>query len=105
MKSMGGDGVMVTSGVVAPDEALRYAMSLPVATTVSGICSFEILQQNLKVARGFTPMSASEMQQLRKRCASAAADGRFEMYKTTAKFEGPEGRRQHGFPPHSELPV
>jgi aryl-alcohol dehydrogenase-like predicted oxidoreductase len=105
MKSMGGDGVMVTSGVVAPEEALRYAMSLPVATTVSGICSFEILQQNLKVARGFTPMSASEMQQVRKRCASVAADGRFEMYKTTAKFEGPEGRRQHGFPPHSELPV
>ncbi|HEX4589379.1 MAG TPA: aldo/keto reductase, partial [Gemmataceae bacterium] len=36
MKSLGGNGQPVTQGVVTVAEALRYAMSLPVATTISG---------------------------------------------------------------------
>jgi len=103
MKSLGGGGDMVKAKLVTAEEALRYAMSLPVATVISGIDSLEVLQQNLKVARGFTPMSAAEMQALRERCATLAADGRFELYKVTAKHEGPIGRAQHGFPPPREM--
>ncbi len=103
MKSLGGGGDMVKAKLVTAQEALRYAMSLPVATVISGIDSLEVLQQNLKVARGFTPMSAAEMQALRERCATLAADGRFELYKVTAKHEGPIGREQHGFPPQSYM--
>lgn len=89
---------MVKAGVVTAEEALRYAMSLPVASIISGIDSSEILQQNLKVARNFQPMNAEEMQTLRTRCAAAAGDGRYELYKVSAKHEGPIGRAQHGFP-------
>lgn len=103
MKSMGGVGDMVKAGVVTAEEALRYAMSLPVATLVSGIDSPEVLHQNLKVARNFVPMPADEMQALRTRCAVAAGDGRYELYKVTAKHEGPIGRAQHGFPPYKEM--
>jgi aryl-alcohol dehydrogenase-like predicted oxidoreductase len=103
MKSMGGVGDMVKAGVITAEEALRYVMSLPIATVVSGIESSEVLQQNLKVARNFKPMTDDEMQALRTRCAAAAADGRYELYKTTAKHEGPIGRAQHGFPPLEEL--
>jgi hypothetical protein len=39
------------------------------------------------------------MQTLRERCAPLAGDGRFELYKVTAKHEGPIGRAMHGFPP------
>src|SRR6201997_732912 len=74
MKSLGGDGQPLFHGVVSVDEALRYAMSLPVATTISGIDSLSVLRQNLAVARGFTPMSPAEMQALRDRCAPFAAD-------------------------------
>jgi aryl-alcohol dehydrogenase-like predicted oxidoreductase len=102
MKSMGGEGDAVKRRAVTAQEALRYAMSLPVATTVSGIDSLRVLRQNLKVARGFTPMSAQEMNALRFRCAPFAADGRFELYKTTAKFEAAIGRKQHGFPAPDE---
>ena len=62
-------------------------MSLPVATTISGIDSMRVLRQNLAVARGFQPMSARQMAALRKRVAEQAADGRFELYKTTAMHE------------------
>lgn len=99
MKSMGGGGDMVKAGVLTAEEALRYAISLPVASIISGIDSSGILQQNLKVARNFQPMSAEEMQTLRTRCAAAAGDGRYELYKVSAKHEGPIGRAQHGFPP------
>jgi uncharacterized protein len=103
MKSMGGDGAAVRKRVVTATEALRYAMSLPVAATVSGIDSLKVLRQNLRIARGFEPMSEAEMQQLRARCAEAAADGRFELYKTSKHFDGPPGRKQHKFPSMDEL--
>jgi aryl-alcohol dehydrogenase-like predicted oxidoreductase len=103
MKSMGGEGDAVKKKVVTPQEALRYAMSLPVTTTVSGIDSMHVLRQNLAVAQGFTPMTEAEMSALRQRVLAFAKDGRFELYKTTAKFDGPPGRKQHGFPAQEKL--
>lgn len=103
MKSLGGEGNMALAGAVTAEEALRYAMSLPVATIVSGMESLEVLRQNLSVARDFAPMSDDEMRRLRERCAALAGDGRFEHYKTTAKYEGPIGRQQHGFPSQAEI--
>jgi uncharacterized protein len=105
MKSMGGSGEMVRSGAVTAAEALRYAMSLPVAVTISGMDSPGVLKQNLEVARGFTPMAAAEMKSLSDHCRTDASDGRWELYKTTKKYDGDEGREQHGFPSASELPA
>ena len=98
MKSLGGLASMVKHGLVKAEEALRYAMSLPVATTICGIDTFDVLHQNLKVARGFKPLTADEMDALRKHCAKEAADGRHEMYKVSLKFDNPEARLPHGFP-------
>lgn len=103
MKSLSGTGDAVKQGVVTVQDALRYAMSLPVATTVSGIDSLQVLRQNLALARGFTPMKQEEMQALRSRCAQYAADGRFELFKTSMRFDGPIGREQHGFPTQEQV--
>src|SRR5438445_8766846 len=105
MKSLGGDGQPILHGVVSPEEALRYAMSLPVATTISGIDSLAVLRQNVAVARGFTPMPPAEMQALRERCAPFAADGHLELFKSTKRYDGAVGREQHGYPSPSELPL
>ncbi len=102
MKSLGGDGGAVRKRAVTVQAALRYAMSLPVSTTVSGIDSLRVLRQNLRIARGFKPMTEAELQAHRDRLAEAASDGRFELYKTTAIFDGDEGRRAHGFPTSKE---
>ena len=99
MKSLGGEGDGVRKRAVSAEDALRYAMSLPVSTTISGIDSMTVLRQNLRVARGFRPMTGRQLAALRRRCAPMAADGRFELYKTTGKHEGPVGRKQHGYPP------
>jgi aryl-alcohol dehydrogenase-like predicted oxidoreductase len=103
MKSLGGDGRQVTQKAITAEEGLRYAMSLPVMTTVSGIDSMRVLKQNLKVAAGFKRMSPRQMEALRVRVRGEAEDGRFELYKTTAKHEGPVGRKQHGFPDDDDL--
>jgi uncharacterized protein len=105
MKSLGGGGQPILQGVITPEEGLRYAMSLPVATTISGIDSLEILRQNLAVARGFVPMTPREMQVLRDRCTKSAGDGHLELYKSTAKYDGDVGREQHGYPTQKEMPM
>ena len=105
MKSLGGSGELVREGAVMVATGLRYAMSLPVAVTISGIDSLDVLHQNLEIARGFQPLSASEMQTVREACRLDAADGHLELFKTTKKYDGNLGREMHGFPSASELPV
>jgi len=105
MKSLGGSGEIVKYGAATPDEALRYAMSLPVATTISGIESPDVLAQNLAIATSFTPMTSDQMRALRERCRPLAADGRFELFKTTKIYDGAVGRQQHHFPPPEKLPA
>jgi uncharacterized protein len=105
MKSMGGSGESVAHGAVTAHEALRYAMSLPVAVTISGMDSMDVLKQNLEVARGFQPLDATELSKLRDRVKVYAADGRFELFKSTKKYDGDLGRSQHGFPSAAELPA
>jgi len=63
------------------------------------------LGQNVTVARGFKPMTPEEMQALRQRCQSFAADGHLELYKSTKKYDGRVGREQHGYPPPEQLPI
>jgi hypothetical protein len=43
------------------------------------------------------------MQALRDRCSGDAADGHFELYKTSKHFDGETGRKQHKFPSLEEL--
>src|SRR6266850_8094748 len=105
MKSLGGDGQPILHGVVGAEEGLRYAMSLPVATTISGIDSLAVLRQNLAIARGFTPMTPEDMQLLHQRCAPFAADGHLELFKSTKRYDGGVGREQHGYPPSAEMPL
>lgn len=105
MKSLGGSGELVRHGAITPEQGLRYAMSLPVATTISGVDSMQVLNQNLQVAVNFTPLEAAEMQPLRDHCRPLAADGRLELFKMTTKYDGKVGREQHHFPTVQELPL
>jgi predicted aldo/keto reductase-like oxidoreductase len=103
MKSLGGDGAAVRRRVVSAEDALAYVLSLPIATLVSGIDSARVLCQNLAVARGFAAMSGQQRATLRRRVRAAAMDGRYELYKISAQFDGPEARRQHGIPSATTL--
>jgi aryl-alcohol dehydrogenase-like predicted oxidoreductase len=98
MKPMSGHGEPIQNGAVTAEELLRYAMSLPVAVTITGMEKQDILRQNLRIAQNFKPMTPDEMQALRERVKPVAADGHFELYKVSLKFDNPEARLAHGFP-------
>jgi aryl-alcohol dehydrogenase-like predicted oxidoreductase len=98
MKPIVGHGESVKKGMLSAQEALSYAMSLPVTTTITGMEKMEIVEQNLAIAQGFQPLNEQQMQELRDRCRTVAGDGRFELYKMSLKYDNPEARMAHGFP-------
>ena len=58
MKPMG-DGLILKSKAAEPVECLQYALTLPTSVVITGCDSLPILQQALKVARTFKPLSGS----------------------------------------------
>ena len=105
MKSMGGSGEMISNGALTPTEALGFAMSLPgVSTTISGMDSMRVLHQNLEILRNFKPLSELQISELRT-YGKQFEDGRYELFKSSVKYDGDLGRQQHDFPPATDLPA
>jgi len=96
MKSFASGDIFKESDIT-PQEALRYAMSLPVATVVSGMDSIEVMKQNLAVAQNFEPLTQEERADLLAR-SEPHATGKHERFKTTYDFEGNVGRAAHDYP-------
>src|SRR5437016_7125774 len=87
MKPMGG-GVILQSKTVSAPECLRFAMSQPTDVVITGCDSLEIVKQALNTARNFKPMNREEIATLLGRTSAAAAEGKFELYKTSTNFDG-----------------
>jgi predicted aldo/keto reductase-like oxidoreductase len=87
MKPMG-DAIILRSRAASPVECLHYAMSLPTSVVITGCESMNILQQALDAARSFKPMDKEEIAQLLGKTASPAAQGEYELYKTSHNFDG-----------------
>ncbi|MDX2151355.1 MAG: aldo/keto reductase [Bryobacteraceae bacterium] len=86
MKALG-DGVLLKSGAVEAEECLRYSLSQPVSVQITGIDSFEVLEQALRVARRFRPMDEGERGALLERTRRVAAVGEYEIFKTTRALD------------------
>ena len=96
MKTLGG-GVITGQAGISADTCIRYALSQPVSTIVVGITSMDELHQNVATARSFEPMPEPDQQALLSSVKTVAGDGRFELYKTTQRMDGPYHVKQHGF--------
>jgi predicted aldo/keto reductase-like oxidoreductase len=86
MKSMG-DGLILKSKTVMPIECLHFAMNLPTSTVITGIDSLKILKQALEAVRTFRPLTSDQIAALLKRTARAAAEGKYELFKTDNRFD------------------
>lgn len=51
-------------GTISIREALTYNMSLPVSTTIIGVDSIAQIEENVKIASEFTPLSQSQMEEI-----------------------------------------
>lgn len=99
MKSLGGGGQTVLGAGLTAHECRRYSMSQEISVLVTGIESEQDLNQDLEIARDFTPMTDEEQNELLERVRPVAGDGRFEVYKSTQFYDSGYHRDQHGFPP------
>jgi predicted aldo/keto reductase-like oxidoreductase len=101
MKPFGGRGQPFHNGDVdiTPQQALRYAMSVPgVTTTITGMETVAVLRQNLAVAKAFSRMTATELRGVEMAIAPFAGDGRFEVYKTSIAYDNIVTRQMHDMP-------
>ncbi len=81
MKTMSGDGAPIRDGKLTADEALRYALSAPVAAVVSGIHQLTELQQNTGIAAAFVPLSQDQKAALENRfLGNADESARYAYY-------------------------
>ena len=87
MKPMGDPFILESKTITAP-ECLHYAMNLPTSVVITGCDSLAILDQALKAARNFLPLSEEQVAALLAKTAKAAHDGKYELYKTSHHFDG-----------------
>jgi aryl-alcohol dehydrogenase-like predicted oxidoreductase len=87
MKPMG-DGLLLGSGVVSPQECLQYALGLPTSVVITGCDSVGVLEQALDVGMRFVRQADEARRALLARTAAPAAGGRFELFKTSEQFDG-----------------
>jgi aryl-alcohol dehydrogenase-like predicted oxidoreductase len=98
MKTLGGGtGRFVEKGVCTAEEAIRFALSQPVAAVVVGIDSMDVLKKDVAIVRNFRPLEGEELTALLNKVKPQAGDGRHERFKSTIDFDGVYHRQQHGF--------
>ncbi len=59
-----GSAIATRSGVMNMKEAMRFTLSYPVSTVIIGCDSIAQLEENVQIARDFTPLSQSQMASL-----------------------------------------
>ncbi|MGH2613878.1 MAG: aldo/keto reductase [Thermomicrobiales bacterium] len=99
MKSLAAGHLFDDPGVtITAAEARRYALSQPIASLCCGVDSMERLEQDLRIAREFVPMTAEEQSEAIDKVFHHAWAGQHEPFKTSHDYEGNEARREHGLP-------
>jgi uncharacterized protein len=83
-----GDPYILKSNTVQPIEALHYSLTQPVSVIITGIDSTQVLDQAFEAARTFKPLDQAQISSLLARTATAASEGKFELFKTTTHFDG-----------------
>ena len=86
-----------TVGITA-EEAIRYALSQPVASLCVGVDKTAVLEQDLRVGREFVPMTREEQTAAIDKVFHHCWTGQHEPFRTSFDYEGDEARREHGLP-------
>jgi len=73
----GFEGRATSSGTLAMQEAMYYVLTLPVSTVIIGCDTIAQLEENVKLARGFTPLSETQMTSLEEKTESIARQALF----------------------------
>jgi len=82
-----GSGVILKSKTVTAPECLEFALNSPSRVVITGIDSQQILDQAFHVAANFKPLTDQHVAAILAKTKDAAANGEYELFKTTAHFD------------------
>jgi uncharacterized protein len=83
-----GDPYILKSNTVQPIEALHYSLTQPVSVVITGIDNTQTLDQAFEATRNFKPLDQAQITALLSRTATAASEGKYELFKTTNHYDG-----------------
>ena len=87
MKSMA-NGIILKSKTATAIECLHYSLSLPTSVVINGMDSMAMLDQAFEAIRTFADFGEEEKQAVLEKTKRAAAQGKFEPFKTSSIFDG-----------------
>jgi aryl-alcohol dehydrogenase-like predicted oxidoreductase len=87
MKPMA-SGAIPKNNLATGLECLHYALSQPTSVVITGCDSMQVLDQAFEAARTFKPMTQKELSALLAKTREAALSGKYELFKTSARFDG-----------------
>ena len=83
------DSVLLKSGVaITPLEYLHYSLNLPTSVVITGMENQRDLDQAFEAVRTFQPMDRAAVSDLLDRSRPHAVEGKYELFKTSATFDG-----------------
>ncbi len=88
MKSFADSVLLKSDAPIAPIDYLRYALNLPTSVVITGIENQRDLDQAIEAARTFKPIEQAALAELLARSRPYALEGRYELFKTSATFDG-----------------
>lgn len=80
-----GSAIATRSGVMSMRDAMRFTLSHPVSTVIIGCDSIEQLEENVQIARQFTPLSSGQMAALNELAAPVAKQSLFFRFTDRTK--------------------
>ena len=76
------EGVATRPGTLSMRDAMPYTLSLPVSTVIVGCDNIAQLEENVQIAREFTPLSQAQMAALGNQVAPVARQALFFHFET-----------------------
>lgn len=82
-----GAGDILKSHTVSAVECLQYALNLPTDVVITGCESMDLLNQAIRTAVTFEPLSDAQVADLLRRTREAALSGQYEPFKTGDAYD------------------
>jgi aryl-alcohol dehydrogenase-like predicted oxidoreductase len=80
-----GSAIATRPGVMTMADAMNYALTHPVSTIIVGCDNIAQLEQNVAIAREFTPLSGAQMAALNEAAAPVAEQSLFFRFTDRSK--------------------
>ena len=88
MKSFADSVLLKSDAPIKPVEYLHYSLNLPTSVVITGMENRRDLDQAFEAVRTFQPMDKEKVAELLARSRPYALDGKYELFKTSAVFDG-----------------